>query len=496
MPWYFRSLRRRCGGSSLVVVAVIVVALLMLGIVGVQSSAESGPRSLLGAVSAETNAGATQTTQADATRRVSPELGAAQRRAYAPRWWRHLHRRKPNPAAPAAPPASPAAPPASTMPPMTSPTSPILGSDSMVSDSMVSDSLGSDSLGSVTASTGLASTAPPATASTAPATMPMPQPSVPAAALRPNAFRVTMGSGRSTPFDNSSPPGDESRHGTRSYCVVSHFSHDDPIVHPGQQGAAHAHMFWGNTSSDYTSTGASLARTGNSSCEGGITNRSSYWMPALFNDADEAVLPESVFVYYKSFGGPGFDRSTIRPIPAGLEMLASGTVANSGEWAFKLSGSATEVDLMVLFPTCLQVDGSGAPVLSSPDHVSHLSYQYGSGPSNCPPSHPYRIPQVIYSVHYAVPIDSAWSLSSDHSGMAKGASLHADYVAGWDPATMLQVVECNIVARGNCGFAGDRGQLPERFVGPDGKAIYQASVLLTDGADRTPFGTALTRFAR
>lgn len=309
-------------------------------------------------------------------------------------------------------------------------------------------------------------------------------------------FTLTVGSGRSTAFDNSSPPGAVAHHGTRLYCVVSHFSHDDPIVHPGRQGAAHAHMFWGNTGADHASTAASLLNSGNSSCEGGITNRSSYWVPALFNASNEVVLPESIFVYYKSFGGPGFDRSTLQPIPVGLEMLASRNVAGARDGHFRISGSGTSTELMIGFPECIAVDPSGSPVLSSADNVSHLSYPAGGGPSGCPASHPYRVPQVSYILRFAVPFASDWSLASDHHGGTKGASLHADYFAAWETPAMDALVECTIVARGNCGFAGGRGQLPERFVGPDGQVVYQSSASLAPGSDRTPFGTTITKMLR
>ncbi|MGF1596525.1 MAG: DUF1996 domain-containing protein [Acidimicrobiales bacterium] len=257
---------------------------------------------------------------------------------------------------------------------------------------------------------------------------------------------------------------------------------------PGQQGRGHAHMFWGNTGTDHVSTGTSLLTSGNSSCEGGITNRSSYWMPALFDAAGQAVLPETIFVYYKSFGVT--DRSTIRPIPNGLEMLASRSVAHAGDGDFRV-GANGGVDIDVRFPTCVQVDTSGRPVLSSADNVSHLSYSSGTSPSRCPASHPYRIPQLSLIVRFDVPFASGWSLASD-MGQPKGSSLHADYVAAWDDGAMRQLVDCNVQARGDCGFAGGRGQLPERFVGTEGVAVYRNSVELVGGADRTPFGTSLT----
>ncbi len=308
----------------------------------------------------------------------------------------------------------------------------------------------------------------------------------------PDVWRVTIGSGDSTTMDTSSPPGAGSAHGVRIYCTISHFSHDDAIVFPGQPGAAHAHMFWGNTESDAFSTGESLMASGNSTCEGGTNNRSSYWTPAVFNGSGEAVLPESVFVYYKSFGGPGFDRSTIQPIPAGLQMLATRRVANAADYHFRIGGSTSSLQLTIKFPECVAVDGAGAPILSSSDNTSHLAYASGSSPSNCPASHPYRIPQVTYVLRYGLDLNGPWRLSSDvqHDAPA-GSTLHADYVAAWDPGSMDALVECNIVERRDCGFAGNRGQLPDRFLAPDGRPIYRNSVSLLPDADRTPFGAAI-----
>lgn len=315
-------------------------------------------------------------------------------------------------------------------------------------------------------------------------------------------WRLTVGSGNATPMDTNSPPGAGSSHGVRIYCAVSHYSHDDSVVFPGQPGAAHAHMFWGNTEADAYSDGASLLASGNSSCEGGITNRSAYWAPAVFNQAGEALVPEALFLYYKSFlGGTNTDRSTIRPIPNGLQMLASRQVAGAIDRFFEVKVgehlSWGNLQLKVSFPQCVAVDGAGAPVLASADNISHLSYanDYNS-PSNCPDSHPYRIPQLTYSMNYDIAPGTTWMLSSDvGAGTAPGATLHADYIAAWDDAAMAAIVECNIVERRNCSPEGGRRQLPERFYSPGGTRIYDSSVRLEDDADRTPFGTEITPHA-
>ncbi|MFK7890189.1 MAG: DUF1996 domain-containing protein [Granulosicoccus sp.] len=319
--------------------------------------------------------------------------------------------------------------------------------------------------------------------------------------------RITVGTQRKTEMDTSSSTVAEQAHGTRVYCTVSHFSSDDPIVHPAQPSAAHLHMFWGNTQTDADSTANSLLSSGNASCEGGVNNKSAYWAPALFNDQDEVVLPESIFVYYKSFSHTaGFDRNTIMPIPDGLQMLANQQVPNSGPWNFRvdpdLINGNQHIRLSIAFPMCLQIDGNGLPTLSAEDNVSHLSYSVASREtsSDCPASHPYRIPQLIYTISYDVPFNSQWYLASDHHAQVQGSSLHADYFAAWDEQTMDRIVLCNRESKGSCEFAGQengqrvlRTQLPERFLSPEGIPLYSDSTTLLPETDRTPFGTLLQK---
>jgi len=317
--------------------------------------------------------------------------------------------------------------------------------------------------------------------------------------------RITIGTSRRSPMDTSSETVAEQAHGTRLYCPVSHFSYDDPVVHPGEPSAAHLHMFWGNTQTNAFSTTESLLRSGNASCEGGLNNKSAYWAPAVFNEQDEVVLPESIFVYYKSFSTTsGFDRNSIMPIPNGLEMLANLDVSNSGPWNFRVDSSLVNgrqlLQFVISFPVCLQVDGNGSPVLSSGDNVSHLSYSVASRETSgdCPASHPYRIPQLIYILRYDVPTNSGWYLASDHNAGAQGSSLHADYIAAWDEQTMDRIVLCNRESKASCGFISEengqllgRTQLAERFLSPEGVALYSDSTTLLPGTDRTPFGTSL-----
>lgn len=309
-------------------------------------------------------------------------------------------------------------------------------------------------------------------------------------------LRVVRGTGGKTPLSTNSPRVHPTQHGTRIYCTISHFNYDDPIVYPGQVGAAHLHMFWGNTATDAHSTRRSILNQGRTTCEGGINNRSAYWTPALFNENGQPVLPESLVVYYKSFASTSdFDRRTVKRIPNGLQMLASSRVAHSDPSNFQIESAWVDGQRVLLikltFPNCLRVR-NGKPVLKSHNNTSHLAYgsSFDNNRNNCPNSHPWRIPQLSYHIRYDVPIESGWYLASDTSAATQGQSLHGDYIAGWDRESMRRLVLCNRRSLRNCQFesrhANDRLQLPGRFRGPEGR-IYETSTKLLNRSDRTPF---------
>ena len=83
--------------------------------------------------------------------------------------------------------------------------------------------------------------------------------------------------------------------GFRFDCEVSHYNLDDPIVFPGEVGAAHDHMFWGNTTTDAFSTTDSLLANADSTCDGRRDgNQAAYWTPVLFDANGDAVEPLSL----------------------------------------------------------------------------------------------------------------------------------------------------------------------------------------------------------
>lgn len=108
----------------------------------------------------------------------------------------------------------------------------------------------------------------------------------------------------------------------RTVCEFSHMNQDDPIVFPGQKGAAHLHTYFGNKGTNFSSTMASIARTGATTCRGGTVNRSAYWLPSMIDTRQGRPLaPANANIYYKS-GYHSMPLTRIQPIPAGLRMIA------------------------------------------------------------------------------------------------------------------------------------------------------------------------------
>ena len=242
----------------------------------------------------------------------------------------------------------------------------------------------------------------------------------------------------------------------REPCDFSHMSFDDPIVFPGQPGKSHLHTFFGNTGTNASTTAASLASSGNSTCAGGILNRSAYWVPAVIDTrTGTPVKPSSSIFYYKT-GYNGIAPSAIKPFPPGLRMV-SGNPANTlpqgyafnygcigpvnAYWAdHTIPACAVGEDMImsVNFPQCW--DGVN---LDSPDHISHMSLTVNGA---CPASHPVPVPEISFVVHYTVKATDApaqWRLSSDNYDptFPAGYSGHGDWFNGWDPATMNTFVK-------------------------------------------------------
>jgi hypothetical protein len=232
----------------------------------------------------------------------------------------------------------------------------------------------------------------------------------------------------------------------RDPCSFSHMSFDDPIVYPGKPGLSHLHTFVGNDQLSASSTTASIAGTGGSTCGGGTLNRTGYWMPTVVDTrTGQPLAPIDANMYYK-VGYMGVPAATIKPFPQGLRIIAgtaSATAAipslarfacmSGGPWQSSIPSCAAGDILMasVTFPQCW--DGVN---LDSPDHKSHMAYGTGTG---CPADHPVALPEISIRFDYKVAEANSGNflkLSSDNYAGPGGFSLHADWFGGWDTSTM------------------------------------------------------------
>jgi Domain of unknown function (DUF1996)/Domain of unknown function (DUF4124) len=282
----------------------------------------------------------------------------------------------------------------------------------------------------------------------------------------------------------------------RTNCEITHFGNDDPIVYPGVKGAAHHHTFFGNTNANYASTSQTIKTTGNSSCSGGIANRTGYWIPSMIDTATGApIKPFRGIIYYKS--GLAVDDKIV-PFPEGLKMIAGNQLAkteaestasytciNESQNSFKdgktilpckkaTTGRSTDgyIRLKVEFPQCW--DGKN---LDSPDHKSHMAHsaedfvenlgtpneRWYKTANNCPKTHPIALPQVTeifdFEVTDAVNGTNKWRLASDNyaANIRGGLSLHADWMNGWDQTIMSRIVKNCLNKSIDCGvdYLGD-----------------------------------------
>ena len=244
----------------------------------------------------------------------------------------------------------------------------------------------------------------------------------------------------------------------RTWCSFSHFGYNDPVVFPGQENVAHLHMFFGNTLTSFNSNGDSILNAGGSTCDGGVLNRTAYWIPAMLDGRGNAVVPHWMFLYYKTF-----KKRSVTPQPAvteaevfpeGLQILntAKSTMPNQPTnnidfWCGDVHGNVKHsthreyipdcsglVTQRVRFPYCW--DGR----LRSDDY-SHMVYPIGDyGAGVCPDTHTRRIPHIEYQLTYSVPPGtntSAWHLSSDVNPTTKqvangGSTMHGDWMNGWN----------------------------------------------------------------
>jgi hypothetical protein len=262
-------------------------------------------------------------------------------------------------------------------------------------------------------------------------------------------------------------------------CQYAHSLADDPIVFPGQPGAAHLHDFVGALSADAFATAASL-RAGGTSCAM-PADTSAYWTPALYLDGVR-VLPKNTAFYYRKKSPTG---TLVQPFPEGLRMIVGNAQAQSpednphlGSTIIFKCGPGVSVDLpappaqcssgvlviSVLFPQCW--DGVN---LDSADHRSHMAYPVKG---KCPASHPVELPRLETFFRYAVGTAPLGTLT-----LASGPyyTIHQDFFNGWEPTALQTLVTNCLNTEVDCGENPALDALPSPAPTPptaDGPAVF------------------------
>lgn len=242
----------------------------------------------------------------------------------------------------------------------------------------------------------------------------------------------------------------------RSICTISHISKDDPIVYPNQPGAAHTHMFYGNTKTDAYSTPDSIINSGGSTCDGQEANRTSYWFPVMLDSNGKTRIPNNMILYYKN-EGINMPAGGYTSIPQGVKMLAGngkattpqqhsyndGFACGGGLFTNPTSGiipncaNPNVLSQKILFPRCW--DGKPIDMTSQP-FVAHVVYPSGYHGGTCDSEHPKVFAEISILFEWELApgeTTNGWYLSSDITNHSTGAHLpggttrHGDYMAGW-----------------------------------------------------------------
>lgn len=279
----------------------------------------------------------------------------------------------------------------------------------------------------------------------------------------------------------------------RTHCLETHENFDDPLVYPGEPGATHHHIFFGNPTIDAFTTTESLLEATETTCDGNVLNRTAYWVPALYDRNEERIEYVDPLFYYKT--GYHVPAESIQTLPEGLRIIAGNAHATNPQSStvvkFRCSSWESDqesfdpgdpldqnnvnylpdcefddlLEMRIVFPQCWDGENLDSPA------QSHMAYPNEATPPNtgtgaCPESHPIAIPEISYNFAIYVTENrgkpSSWRFSSDlMHGVDGGVTFHADWMNGWDPEIMEKIVTNCLQPAREClvGLLGDGTRL-------------------------------------
>ena len=242
-------------------------------------------------------------------------------------------------------------------------------------------------------------------------------------------------------------------------CDFSHQKQVDPIVDFGKATSFHMHDFYGNTTTDETSTYDTL-RAGGTNCDD-PGDTAAYWAPTLSwtDSSGTTERTASITRFYYRLGGkspnvpvnphPALDTDGDGQLDDGLKIVTvqgknvEWRCMNTGTFSTKPPSRCDNGKLVVRikFPDCLQVDANGRPLLDSADHRSHMVDSVR--PENalkdkCPSTHPYPVPMLQTNIEFPIPPGTLGTVK-----LSSGAysTMHADFFNAWDQARLEHLVD-------------------------------------------------------
>jgi hypothetical protein len=173
----------------------------------------------------------------------------------------------------------------------------------------------------------------------------------------------------------------------------------DPIVDPA---VAHVHEFYGNRSVNANSTYKSLKAHRATTCRIKAAT-SSYWHPT-FREGGKVQRPLMIRNYYEIFNHRNVNRTHMRPIPDGLQNIAT---KDNGNVVYKCGSGPPRTRPPIectkpwrvefYFPNCWNPRAGRGP-----NSVKFSSF-------SCPSTHPYQLPDYRMEVFYPRPADGKLS---------------------------------------------------------------------------------------
>jgi hypothetical protein len=207
------------------------------------------------------------------------------------------------------------------------------------------------------------------------------------------------------------------------HCDLSHTSQDDPIVFPGQPGAAHIHNFYGNTTTDAFSTTASLSG-GPTTCDT-VGDNAAYWVPQAYLNGRPLPAP-NVAEYWRNES-----RAVVNAPPTGMQF-----VAHDFKW-----GCTNGADGTPLPQPCTTAQGNVKAKVFFPDCLRGTVFSYDR---DCAGGEPIAQLQLNVNYHITDPTGMTLSVKDPVTGVVTNdgspSTMHADFFNAWDPQAFARVV--------------------------------------------------------